>query len=100
VSGKRDKKLRKKGRQILVEWLHSVIPDTADKTLINVDNLEEYLPEQTHTYFNKKFCLSAYSLRWIYKRVKRNPDLTFEQLEKDVAKEQQINVVKERGQYL
>ena len=90
MNGKRNKKLRKKGKQILVEWLHSVLPDDADKTLININNLEEYLSEQTHVYLNSKFLLSAYSLKWIYKRVKRNPDLTFEQLQKDLEQEQRI----------
>jgi len=88
MSGKRDKKLRKKGKKILVEWLHSLLPDTEDKALITVKNIEEYLSEQTHIYTNRKFLLSAYSLKWIYKRVKRNPELTFEQLKKDLENEQ------------
>ena len=88
MSGKRNKKLRKKGKKILVEWLHSLLPDTEDKALITVKNIEEYLSEQTHIYTNRKFLLSAYSLKWIYKRVKRNPKLTFEQLQKDLENEQ------------
>ena len=89
MSGKRDKRLRKKGKQILVDWLHSMLPDTEDKSLITVENIEDYLSEQTHIYLNRKFILSAYSLKWIYKRVKRNPDLTFDQLKKDLENEQE-----------
>ena len=89
MSGKRNKKLRKKGKQILVEWLHSMLPDTEDKDTITIKNIEDYLSEQTHIYLNRKFMLSAYSLKWIYKRVKRNPNLTFKQLQKDLDKEQQ-----------
>jgi len=88
MSGKRDKRLRKKGKKILVEWLHSMLPDTEDRSLITVENIEDYLSEQTHIYLNRKFILSAYSLKWIYKRVKRNPDLTFDQLKKDLENEQ------------
>ena len=88
MSGKRDKRLRKKGKKILVEWLHSMLPDTEDRSLITVENIEDYLSDQTHIYLNRKFMLSAYSLKWIYKRVKRNPELTFEQLEKDLKNEQ------------
>ena len=88
MSGKRDKRLRKKGKQILVDWLHSMLPDTEDKALITVENIEDYLSEQTHIYLNRKFILSAYSLKWIYKRVKRNSELTFEQLKKDLENEQ------------
>ena len=90
MSGKRNKKLRKKGKQILVEWLHSLLPDTKDRDLITTETLEDYLSDQTHIYTNRKFLLSAYSLKWIYKRVKRNPELTFEQLKKDLEQEQSI----------
>ena len=89
MNGRKAKSQRKRGKQILVEWLHSILPaDTEDKTLITTETLEDYLSDQTHIYLNRKFLLSAYSLKWIYKRVKRNPELTFEQLEKDLKNEQ------------
>ena len=91
MNGKRAKEVRRKGRQILVEWLRSIIPDEEDSKQINVTNLEEYLSEQTHVYLNRKFMLSAYSLKWIYKRVKRNPELTFERLQQDLDNEQKTN---------
>jgi hypothetical protein len=90
MSGKRDKRLRKKGKKILVEWLHSILPDTEDKSLITVNNIKDYMSEQTHIYLNRKFLLSSYSLKWIYKRVKRNPELTFEQLQKDLENGQNL----------
>ena len=90
MSGKRNKKLRKRGKQILVDWLHSLLPNTEDRDLITTETLEDYLSDQTHIYTNRKFLLSAYSLKWIYKRVKRNPSLTFEQLKKDLEQEQSI----------
>ena len=99
MNGRNAKKYRKKGKQILVEWLHSVIPDSEDKTVINVDTLEEYLSDQKHVYLNRKFLLSAYSLKWIYKRVKKNPDLTFKQLQKDIEREQGITSA-QQGHYL
>ena len=91
MNGKRAKELRRRVRQILVEWLRSIIPDEEDSKQINVNNLEEYLSEQTHVYLNRKFMLSAYSLKWIYKRVKRNPELTFERLKQDLDNEQKAN---------
>ena len=90
MSGKRNKKLRKRGKQILVDWLHSLLPNTEHRDLITTETLEDYLSNQTHIYTNRKFLLSAYSLKWIYKRVKRNPELTFEQLKKDLEQEQSI----------
>jgi|TARA_R100001244_G_scaffold101419_1_gene75647 hypothetical protein len=88
VNGRNSKQYRKTGKQILVDWLRSVIPDEEDGAKITVKNIEEFLAEQTHVYMNRKFLLSAYSLKWIYKRVKRNPKLTFEQLQKDLKQEQ------------
>jgi len=92
MNGKKVKRLRKKGKEILVDWLHSIVPTEEDKKEITVDNLESYLSDQTHIYTNRKFLLSAYSLKWIYKRVKRNPDLTFKQLQKDLEQEQRTIV--------
>tara|TARA_Y100000004_G_scaffold153929_1_gene177896 strand:+ start:163 stop:468 length:306 start_codon:yes stop_codon:yes gene_type:complete len=88
MNGKKSKRLRKKGKGLLVAWLHSLLPNEEDKKEITIDNIESYLSDQTHIYANRKFLLSAYSLKWIYKRVKRNPDLTFEQLQKDLEQEQ------------
>ena len=89
MNGRKAKAQRKRGKQILVDWLHSILPtDTEDKDLITTESLEEYLSDQTHVYSNRKFLLSAYSLKWIYKRVKRNPELTFEQLKNDLKNEQ------------
>jgi len=84
MNGRKAKRLRKRGKEILVEWLYSIIPDEEDKQQININNIKEYLSEQTHIYTNRKFLLSAYSLKWIYKKVKRNPDLTLEQLNKEL----------------
>ena len=67
-----------------------MLPDTEDRALITVENIEDYLSEQTHIYLNRKFILSAYSLKLIYKRVKRNPKLTFKQLQKDLENGQHL----------
>ena len=37
MSGKRNKKLRKRGKQILVDWLHSLLPNTEDRDLITTE---------------------------------------------------------------
>jgi len=83
MNGRKAKELRKKGKQLLVEWLHSFVPEEEKKN-INIRNIAEYLSEQTHIFSNNRSLLSAYSLKWIYKKVKRNPDLTLEQLQEDL----------------
>ena len=87
MNGRKAKRLRKRGKELLVEWLYSIIPDEEDKQKININNIEEYLSEQTHIYTNRKFLLSAFSLKWIYKKVKRNPDLTLEQLNRELQQQ-------------
>ncbi len=57
-----------------------MVPEGEDATKISKKNLQEFLPEQTHIFANNKFMISAYSLRWFYKQVKRNPDITLEEL--------------------
>ena len=83
MNGKKAKRLRKRGKELLVEWLRAAVPDGEDKQRVNVDNIEDFLTDQTHVYLNRKLILSAFSLKWIYKKVKRNPDLTVEQLLND-----------------
>ena len=87
MNGRKAKAYRLRGKELLVEWLQSVVPDKEDSKKVNVNNIEDYLTDQTHIYLNRKLSLSAFSLKWIYKKVKRNPDLTLEQLQRDLNNE-------------
>ena len=80
MSGKKSKQLRRQAEHLLIDWLRTMTPDGEDKTKIHIKNLDEFLPEQTHIFANNKFMLSAYSLRWFYKQVKRNPDITLQEI--------------------
>ena len=80
MNGKKAKKLRKKSKQLMVEWLRSMTPEGEDRNKINKKNLHEFLPDQTHIFANNKFMISAYTLRWFYKHVKKNPDIKLEEL--------------------
>ena len=74
MNGQKAKQLRRIGEQRLIDWLRTMVPTGEDTSKINKNNLHEFLPEQTHVFANNKFLLSAYSLRWFYKQVKKNPD--------------------------
>jgi|TARA_R100000781_G_C4063432_1_gene121874 hypothetical protein len=80
MNGKKAKRLRRKSEELLIQWLQSMVPEGEDATRISLKNLKEFLPEQTHIYANNRFMLSAYSLRWFYKQVKKNPDITLKEL--------------------
>ena len=76
MNQKKSKHLRRRAEDLLIEWLRTMVPDGEDTSRINRKNLNEFLPEQTHIFANNKFLLSAYSLRWFYKQVKRNHNIT------------------------
>ena len=80
MSGRRSKQLRRKAEDLLIEWLRTMVPDGEDTSKIHRKNLDEFLPEQTHIFANNRFMLSAFSLRWFYKKVKNNPNITLEDL--------------------
>ena len=80
MRGKKAKQLRRKSEQLLVEWLRTMVPEGEDTSKISTKNLQEFLLTQTHIYANNKLMLSAYSLRWFYKKVKQNPNITLQDL--------------------
>jgi len=80
MNGRKAKRLRRKAEDLLISWIRTMVPEGEDVTKINKKNLHEFLPEQTHLFANNRFMLSAYGLRWFYKRIKRNPNLTLEDL--------------------
>ena len=84
MTGKKAKQLRKKSKILLVEWLQSIVPDKKEAEKITIKNLNEYLSEDTHIFVNNRSLLSAFSLRWVYKKLKKNPDLTIEELQKNL----------------
>jgi len=80
MSGKKSKLLRRKAEGLLIGWLQSMTPEGEDSNRINKKNLSEFLPEQTHIFVNNKYMISAYSLKWFYKKVKQNPNFHLEEL--------------------
>ena len=80
MNGNKSKQLRRKAEGMLIDWLRTMIPEGEDTSKINKKNLHEFLPEQTHIFANNKFILSAYSLRWFYKQVKRNTNIQLKDL--------------------
>ena len=80
MNGRKAKQLRRKSEDLLIEWLRTMVPEGEDTSKINRKNLEEFLPNQTHIFANDRFMLSAYTLRWFYKQVKKNPSIKLENI--------------------
>jgi|TARA_R100000231_G_scaffold32638_1_gene28504 hypothetical protein len=80
MNGRKAKQLRRRSEDLLIEWLRTMVPEGEDTSKINRKNLEEFLPNQTHIFANDRFMLSAYTLRWFYKQVKKNPSIKLENI--------------------
>ena len=84
MNGKKAKKIRKKSRQLVVDWLQTMLVEEEVKKL-SVDNIEKYLPDETHFYANNKLMISAYTPRWFAQRLKKSnkklQDITWQDIE-------------------
>ena len=84
MNGKKAKKIRKKSRQLVVDWLQTMLVKEEVKKL-SVENIEKYLPDETHFYANNKLMVSAYTPRWFAQRIKKSnkklQDITWQDIE-------------------
>ena len=70
MNGKKAKQIRTQSLYILYEWVKTLVtPEEASK--MKMEDAYKLLPQQTHIYTNRKFMWSAFSLKWIVKKVKR-----------------------------
>tara|TARA_R100001460_G_scaffold97822_1_gene140467 strand:- start:1301 stop:1570 length:270 start_codon:yes stop_codon:yes gene_type:complete len=80
MNAKKMKELRRKIKPIQVEWLQSLLPEEQAKT-ITVSNVEELIPDQTHTFGAGQMLLSYMSNKWIIKYLKKYPHInTYKEL--------------------
>ena len=79
MNTKQIKKIRRKAKTIMVQWLHSLLPEH-EKKLINEKNVLDLAPKQTHYVFQNQVRLSAWSYKWVVKKLKHNPELTIDTL--------------------
>ena len=86
MNRKKIKILRRKTKEILVEWLRNLLPEEEQKK-VNIKNIISLMPTQTHYINNFQLHLSAWSFKWVMKRLKRNPHWTYDDLNKSVNKD-------------
>jgi len=70
MNSKQEKKIRKHAKHLMVEWLKSVVPEE-EQEKVTIENVHTYMPEQTHVYGNRSLHVSAYTLRWFIKGIKK-----------------------------
>ena len=69
MNSKLCKQIGKHSKTILVEWFKTLVSEEQSKD-VNESNILSYLSTQTHIFTNNQLHLSAYSYRWVVKRVK------------------------------
>ena len=72
-------KIRNKAKAILVEWLKTLLNEEEQKK-VNIKNILTLLPNQTHYFSKDTFKLQPWSYKWVVKKLKRNPELTIDDL--------------------
>ena len=72
-------KIRNKAKAILVEWLKGLL-NKEEQAKVNVKNVLNLLPNQTHYWHGETFRLQPWSYKWVVKKLKRNPELTIDDL--------------------
>ena len=89
-------KIRNKAKAILVEWLKTLLNEEEQKK-VNIKNILTLLPNQTHYFSGNTFKLQPWSYKWVVKKLKRNPELTIDDLnamlqpsEKDLRRKEMI----------
>ena len=88
INSKQIKKLRKKIKQLQVEWLQSILPENQAAT-ITVENVQDLMPDQTHVNSYGQLRLSFMSDKWIMKILKDNEGVdTYKDLQ-EINRQQQ-----------
>ena len=85
MNGKKAKFIRRQSEKIQVQWIKSVLPE--DTKEVTEETLCEAIPEINQQYYYKGFTLylSFMNHKWVEKRLKKNINLTLEDLVKDNA---------------
>mgnify|MGYP003671369827 FL=1 len=89
MNSKLCKQIRKQSKTILVEWFRTLVSEEQSKD-VDESNILSYLSSQTHIFANNQLKLSAYSYKWVVKKIKTlikktNMDVSLVGL-KDIAK--------------
>ena len=72
-------RIRNKAKHIMVEWLKGLLNPEEQKK-VNVKNVLTLMPNQTHYWHGETFRLQPWSYKWVVKKLKRNPELTIDDL--------------------
>lgn len=89
MNSKLCKQIRRQSKIILVEWFKTLVSEDQSKD-VDERNILSYLSPQTHIFTDGQLYLSAYTPKWVVKKIKTlvkktNMDVSLVGL-KDIAK--------------
>ena len=64
------KKINRHVADLLVLWIKSLLNEEEAKG-VSLQNYKELMPDQTHVFLQGKLSLSAYSEKWMRKKLKK-----------------------------
>ena len=70
MNSKKVKKINRHVRDLLVLWIQSLLNEEEAKQ-VSLANYKELMPDQTHVFLQGKLSLSAYSEKWMRKKMKK-----------------------------
>jgi calcineurin-like phosphoesterase family protein len=70
MNSKKVKKINRHVRDLLVLWIKSLLNEEEAKQ-VSLANYKELMPDQTHVFLQGKLSLSAYSEKWMRKKMKK-----------------------------
>jgi|TARA_R110000803_G_scaffold59572_3_gene118315 hypothetical protein len=79
MNTKKMSKIRRKAVTFLVIWIKGLL-NKKEQANVTIKNVFSLLPNQTHYYNGDSLKLQPWSLKWIVKKLKKNPLLTYDEL--------------------
>jgi calcineurin-like phosphoesterase family protein len=70
MNSKKVKRINRHVRDLLVLWLKSLLNEEEAKQ-VSLANYKELMPNQTHVFLQGKLSLSAFSEKWMRKKMKK-----------------------------
>ena len=70
MNSKKMKRINRHVANLLVLWIKSLLKEEEAKG-VNLQNYKELMPDQTHVFLQGKLSLSAYSEKWMRKKMKK-----------------------------
>ena len=78
MNGKKAKFIRRQAEKLQVQWINSLLTDDTEQ--ITEETLNQALPDQEYYYKGRTLYLSFMNHKWVEKRLKKNTNLTLEDL--------------------